>query len=749
MKKLERSLSLPAVIAICIGGMLGTGIFVLPGIAATKTGGSLWLAFLIAAICILPAAYSKSELATAMPSSGGTYVFIERAFGPLFGTISGLGLWLALVLKCAFALVGMGAYVLVVLDMGSDDFITKTVGLGFLFLVFVLNIIGAKKAGNFQSYAVFIGLLVLTALFVIGIQTMDEAPEFLSFFNEDSKKIESGGYRDLIFAVAFVYLSYSGVTKVAAIAEEIKNPNKNLPLGMILSLFIITAIYVLISFVLTSNVGLTDLTNNYNPIHTLALDLEISSFKLGGIHIVGASIAFIAVLTLLSTVNAGVLASSRFPFAMSRDGLLPPLWSKVHKKFLTPINTIGITCISIALIVLFLPVIEIAKLASAFKVMMFVSVNLAVIVLRETAAQWYQPKYKSPLYPWIQIFGVVTGIFFLIVLGSVPLMTILAIFVLGAVIYYSYGKNVMRSGVLKNYGHRPALSIFGNKEETKTEKIKSQKKASSELDPKIASKAGAIVPLLGNESSPEMLVEMAAAIQSKNLIQALNITEVPSQTDLDAFLEDSPISSSLKRRLSRLSESQKLSVDFEAVVTHELSDTINRLSSQSSCEWLVMGWDGRPTTGIFVTNPIGWLLANINSNLVLYKDNGVRYVSKVLLALRPGRKDKNFIGIANNVCKYYGAALTLLHVVPEKSNTTETIKHRSEEKLKQSKVQASVNVVKSDSPVETISEISSSYDLLILGTPEKDNWIKVLFGGGKDKFTESAACSVLRITLKD
>jgi len=162
-----------------------------------------------------------------------------------------------------------------------------------------------------------------------------------------------------------------------------------------------------------------------------------------------------------------------------------------------------------------------------------------------------------------------------------------------------------------------------------------------------------------------------------------------------------------------------------------------------------MGWDGRPTTGIFITNPIGWLLANINSNLALYRDNGVRYVGKVLLALRPGRKDKNFISIAKNVCEYFGASLTLLHVVSETSTTTETIKHRSEEKLKQSNTKANVLVIKSSDAVETISETSASYDLLILGTPEKDNWITVLFGGGKDKFTERAACSVLRITLKD
>ena len=219
MKKLERSLALPAVIAISIGGMLGTGIFVLPGIAATKTGASLWLAYLIAAICILPAAYSKSELATAMPSSGGTYVYIERAFGPLFGTISGIGLWLALVLKCAFALVGTGAYVLVVLGMDSAV-ITKTVALVFLVAVFLLNIVGAKKAGSFQSYAVLAALLVLSALFFFGLQAADQTTPFFAKLQNDL--VEAGGRVDLIFTIAFVYLSYSGVTKVAAIAEEIK-----------------------------------------------------------------------------------------------------------------------------------------------------------------------------------------------------------------------------------------------------------------------------------------------------------------------------------------------------------------------------------------------------------------------------------------------------------------------------------------------------------------------------------------------
>ena len=139
LKKLKRSLSLTSAIAISIGGMLGSGIFVLPGIAAAKTGSSVWLAYLLASVCILPAALSKSELATAMPSSGGTYIYIERTFGPIYGTVAGIGLWLSLLLKSSFALIGFGAYLSVLVNI--DEGLTKYVALFFLTIILFLNIL--------------------------------------------------------------------------------------------------------------------------------------------------------------------------------------------------------------------------------------------------------------------------------------------------------------------------------------------------------------------------------------------------------------------------------------------------------------------------------------------------------------------------------------------------------------------------------------------------------------------------------
>ena len=732
MKKLERSLTLPSVIAISLGGMLGSGIFVLPGLAAAQTGPSVWLAYLVAALCVLPAALSKSELATAMPSSGGTYVYIERAFGPLFGTISGLGLWLSMLLKSSFALVGFGAYMLVLVDL--DESYIKYIAVVFLAFIFILNITGAKKVGKVQLYIVSVSVLFLIALSFFGLQSMDT--ELLTPFLTD-------GDKGLLYTIAFVYISYSGVTKVAAIAEEIKNPSKNLPLSMLASLVVITAIYVVVSFVLVSNIPVAELSTDIKPIFTLA-------DKLGG-QTIGIIAAVVGVITLISTANAGVLAASRFPFAMSRDSLLPEFMSRVSDKFKTPIITIAVTCVGMLLVIVFLDVVKIAKLASAFKVMMFIMVNLSVIILRETSAQWYKPKYKSPFYPWIQIFGIITGFFLLFYLGLVPILAIGAIFLLGTIIYSFSNKEVTRTGVLRKYGHRPALYLFYTKKKQEEIETKRIEEIDKNLDGSLNPDAGVVVPLLGNEQSAEMLVEIAAAINKRETIQTVNITEVPNQTFLDAFMKDDPKILSLERRISGLSKSKKINVDFEAVVTHELSDTIDQLGSQTNCDWLVMGWNGRAHNGILVSNPIGWLLTNIRSDFALFKDNGVRYISRVLLALRPGRKDKNFLAVAERICSFYGAELTLLHVVSEKTEQPEieTMKSKSLALTSKIKTKTEVKILKSNDSIETISTQSAGYDLLILGTPQKDNWLSVLFGTGKDKFTEKSACSVLRLTMKD
>jgi len=725
MKKLQRTLSLPGAIAVSIGGML-SGIFVLPGLAVGITGSSVWLAFLVAALCILPAVLSKSELATSMPKSGGTYVYIERAFGPLFGTISGLGLWLSLLLKSAFSLVGLSAYLYVLIEVDSS--LTKSIALFSLLLILLLNIFGVKKVEKTQLLIVSISVLSLVGLIFFGFGSFDSA------LTEPVFSKESSGF---ISAVAFLYISYAGVTKVAAVAGEIKNPEVNLPKTMLISLFLITVVYVLVAIVLVGNVEASLLVNDIKPIYTLSQTLGGDAF--------GYAAGIVGVLTLLSMANSGVLASSRFPFAMARDKMLPDFLGSVSAKFMTPVYSIIVTAFIIGLAIIYLDVEKIAKLASAFKVLMFISVNLAVIVLRETNAQWYNPSYKSPFYPYVQVFGVISGVVLLAYLGLLPLLSVLGVFVFGFITFLFYGRKTNRKGVFSSYGIFSFLfrSGKGSVEEYKTD-------VSSGEENVVNKNAEIVVPLLGDETSPETLVEIASSIKEGVKLNAINLIEAPNQTFLEAINTHSPRSESIKRRILNIRPLNKTSLTYETVSTHNVSNSIENITGQRKCKWLVMGWEGRARSGILIGNPIGWLLRNVNSSFALYKDNGVRSFEKVVLALRPGRQNKAFIKVAENICAFYGAELTLLNIVPSgaSQNTINKVSDSSSKLISKTKCNSSLLVLESDSPLETITEQSANFDLLILGTPEKDNWLNVLFGGGRDKFVHNSVCSVLRLTIK-
>ena len=715
---------MPGAIAVSVGGML-SGIFVLPGLAVGITGSSVWLAFLVAALCILPAVLSKSELATAMPKSGGTYVYIERAFGPLFGTIAGIGLWLSLLLKSAFSLVGLSAYLYVLIEIDASS--TKGIALFALLVILLLNVFGVKKVEKTQLIIVSISVLSLIGIVFFGTSSFDSSllePVFVD------------GSSGFITGVAFLYISYAGVTKIAAVAGEIKNPEKNLPRTMIFSLFLITMIYVLVALVLVGNVEASVLSTDIKPIHTL--------FQSIGGNTLGYVAGAVGVITLLSMANSGVLASSRFPFAMGKDRLMPGFLGSVSSKFMTPVSAIITTSTLIALAILFLDVVKIAKLASAFKVLMFIFNELSVIVLRETNAQWYNPSFRSPLYPYVQLFGIFSGIVLLAYLGIMPLISVFGVFVLGFIIFMIYGSKTDRSGVISNYG---IFSFLFKGKSTIEPEASSTNETSEEI---INSDAEVVVPLLGEEKSPETLVEIACSFIKNKKLNAVNLIEAPNQLFLEAVDVHSPKSESIKRRVLNLKKSLNTDITYESVSTHNVANSIENITGQRNCKWLVMGWEGRASYGIWVGNPIGWILRNVNSSFALYKDNGIRRFEKVVLALRPGRKNSAFIDVADNICCFYGAKLSLLNIVPEgiKNDKKTRLKTDSNLLIENTKSQSELVVVESDDALQTITDISANFDLLILGTPEKDNWLSVLFSGGKDKFVQNSVCSVLRLTIK-
>ena len=226
-KKEKKSLGLFAVFAVATGTTLSGGFFLLPSFATQLAGPAVILAYLFAGLLLIPPMLSKIELGTAMPRSGGAYYFLDRSLGPMVGTIGGLGIWLALLLKTAFALVGMSAYIQLFLsDTGSSSLYTF-IAIGLVVFFAGINILGAKKTTSLQMMLVILLLLFLCWFLVFGSLKIQPA-NFVNFFGS--------GTSDLLATTGMVFISYAGVTKVISVAGEIKNPERNLPLDYSLQL---------------------------------------------------------------------------------------------------------------------------------------------------------------------------------------------------------------------------------------------------------------------------------------------------------------------------------------------------------------------------------------------------------------------------------------------------------------------------------------------------------------------------------
>ena len=425
--KLKKVLKLWDVYAIATGTTLSAGFFLLPGIAALEAGSAIVLAYLLAVIPIVPAMFSIIELATAMPRAGGVYYFLDRTLGPLFGTIGGLGTWLALILKVSFALVGMGAY----LAIYFPDLSIQPIAVFLALALGALNLYGAHKSGKLQVLMVFFLIIILISFVAVGIPNI-EPVNFQGFFN--------AGYSSILSTAGLVCISYVGITNVASLSEEVENPEKNLPAGVLFSISTAFIIYGLGTFVLVGTLAPGELAGSFTPVAASAKTF------FGDYGRIVVSVA--ALLAFTSVANAGIMSASRYPLAMGRDKILSPRFDKLS-KYGTPHLSLGITVCAIVMILLFLDPVKIAKLASAFQLLIFAFICLAVIVMRESRIESYDPGYRTPFYPWMQIFGIICQFVFIVAMGSVTILFSLVLIIAGVCWYFYYvRKKVARTGAI-------------------------------------------------------------------------------------------------------------------------------------------------------------------------------------------------------------------------------------------------------------------------------------------------------------
>ena len=422
--ELERTLGLVPALAIGTGTMVGAGIFVFPGLAAGQAGPAAMLSFAIGAVIALLVALPTSELATAMPESGGGYYFVSRALGPLLGTMVGLGQWLGLVFASAFYLMGFGHYLSDLVREVGIDVPVSVVGLalGMAVLLTGISVTGTENTGDLQNWIVG-SLLVILAGFlghgglnVMGVFGAQRVPE--AFFPY--------GTMPIFTTAALVFTSYLGFVQIATVAGEIKNPARNLPRSMIGSVLLVGTLYVLTIFVGTSLLGSTQLAA-MGETAVVAVGRSIAG-TFGAAALLGGGL-----LATLSSANASILSASRSIYALSRDDLVPNQVERVNRRYRTPHVALLLAGGPIVLLILFGRVEVLAEVASLLHLFMYGLICVALLVLRQSPPDGYEPTFRCPGYPVVPILGALASF------GLVAFMNLLSIVIGGGILLATAG----------------------------------------------------------------------------------------------------------------------------------------------------------------------------------------------------------------------------------------------------------------------------------------------------------------------
>jgi APA family basic amino acid/polyamine antiporter len=431
---LARSLSAMDLTLLGIGAIIGAGIFVLTGVAAaTKAGPALSLSFVVGALACGFAALVYAEFASAVPLSGSAYTYTYVTLGELPAWVIGWDLILEYALACATVAIGWSGYfnrLLTGLGIDLPPALTHAPGDGGLINLpafSIMLLISVVLALGVRQTSVANAVIVILKLAVIGIFLIAAVPHVQPANWEPFMPF---GWSGVMSGAGLIFFAYIGFDAVSTAAEEAKNPQRDMPIGIIASLVLCTLIYIGVTVVLT---GIA-------PYATLDVADPIA-FALAQIneHFAAGATAVGAVAGLTSVLLVMMYGQTRVFYAMSRDGLLPAVFSEVHPRFRTPARTTLATGLLIAIAAGVLPIHEVASLVNVGTLAAFVMVSIAVLYLRRTQPDLHRP-FRAPFVPWTPILAILSCGYLIASLDTVTLWRFVIWMAIGLALYFGYAR---------------------------------------------------------------------------------------------------------------------------------------------------------------------------------------------------------------------------------------------------------------------------------------------------------------------
>jgi len=494
--RLRRVLGPVALTSLGVGAIIGTGIFVLTGVAAhDKTGPALMLSFVMSGIACIFAALCYAEFASMVPVAGSAYTYAYATMGELFAWIIGWDLILEYAVASATVAHGWAHYFQSLIDQlgihlpyvlsnapfDKDSSTGHYVTTGAWFdlpaiviagIITVILVIGIRESAGFNAFMVMVKLAIVLFVIVVGAFYVNPANWHpfapygltgIAFFGKTifGQTGTGGEPLGMLAGAAVIFFAYIGFDSVSTHAEEAKNPKRDVPIGIITSLVLCTILYIAVAAVITGMV----------PYNQINIDAPVSdAFRQAGVPWARFLISVGAVTGITSVLLVMMLSQPRVFLAMARDGLLPTsFFGAVHDRFRTPWKSTILTGIFVATVAAFVPLKILAELVNIGTLLAFVMVCAAVLIMRRTNPGAPRP-FRAPFVPWTPILGIALCSLLMFSLPSENWLRLIGWLIIGFVIYFSYGRqhSVLAASLTAEIGHHgvsPAGSLATDPED--------------------------------------------------------------------------------------------------------------------------------------------------------------------------------------------------------------------------------------------------------------------------------------------
>jgi basic amino acid/polyamine antiporter, APA family len=721
--RLAREMTLMDATLIGVGAMIGAGIFVLIGIAAGVAGPGLILSFSLNAIIALLTAMSYAELGSCYHDAGGGYLWVKEGLPKWNGFLSGWMSWFAHAVACSLYALGFGAYFDHVLRefsiiMPHWGFFSpqKILAAGVAILFAYINYRGASETGKIGNLVTVAKIIILLIFIGFGLELIVRQGDWRTTFSP----FLPNGFGGVFKAMGLTFIAFQGFEVIAQSSEEIKNPRKNIPRAVFLSLLIVVPIYILVAITAIGTVK----AEGMKPWEYLALQKETALVNVARNFFIGGGVLILigGVISTISALNATIFSSSRVAFAMGRDRNFPSFFSKVHPKNFTPHWSILVSLIIIVLMAVSLPIEVVASAADIMFMLLFLQVNIAMINLRKKRKD-LDRGYIAPLYPYLTIAGILLLLFLAIYMFKYSILAWIVTSIWCAIGLFVY----------RFYAYRREIEHI--------RKVRTLEQ--------IAKKEYNLLVCLSDQSNINSLSQIAFSIAKKHSanIIFLYVVEIMEDRKLKEGIGLTEKAEEIMQHAQSLADESAITSKSIIKISHRISKGIYDTCVEEECNFILM--DRKKSSSFlerFFSSVIDSVLQKSTSEVaILHGEINSEKIKNILIPYSGNIHTQLAAEIAPALLEFFNCEITF-GVVFSPNTTMEERQKKVDQinsLLLETKISAKIVTIIDTDILKGILKLAAEYDLLVMGGKSGD-FIELLFSKSLVReITEQVECPVL------